>query len=296
MLNDGTLLIPPSSTISYKLYPQRFYVLIVFSLLSFNQSMIWITFSPIASSAESYFKFNEATIDLLLNWGPIAFIPCLALTYMLLTRQNGLRRCVMLLALIDFIATVIRVIPSVVTSPSSPNFSVICISLMHTGQILNAICGPLSATPVSQLSCLWFAPNERTRATTVAVLSHKLGLAVAFLMSPAIVSSPEYIPRLLYVHLGLAFVACVLALLYFPTQPPTAPSAAAELLMSHSMNEQSANSWGTPLKNIWQCLCMPSFVLLSIAGGLIVGTLGAWTGLFDTILGPENYSQRQSGA
>ncbi|CAF4266924.1 unnamed protein product, partial [Adineta steineri] len=33
----------------------------------------------------------------------------------------------------------------------------------------------------------------------------------------------------------------------------------------------------------------------STAGGIIAGTFGAWTGLFDTILKPENYSEQQSG-
>jgi hypothetical protein len=115
------------------------------------------------------------------------------------------------------------------------------------------------------------------------------------LISSAIVSLPEYIPRLLYVHLSLAFVACVLVLIYFPAQPPTAPSPAAELLMLHSTSEVNDSSWRTSMKNIWQCMTTPSFVLLSTAGGLISGTFGAWTSLFDIILKPENYTQQQSG-
>ncbi|CAF1461788.1 unnamed protein product [Adineta steineri] len=295
MSKDTVLLAPSIVSLPYRVYPQRFYVLTVFCLLSFNQNLIWLTFSPIARSTETYYKISEATVDLLLNWGPIIFIPCLPLTYILLNKDHGLRRCIILLAIGDFIAALLRVIPSVLTSPSSPHFSTISMIFMHAGQILNAACGPLATTPVSQLSCLWFGSNQRTRATTIAIFTHKLGGAIAFLTSSAIVSLPEHIPRLLYIHLGLTFVACVLVLIYFPAQPPTAPSGAAELLMSYGTDRPNDSSWRTSMKNVGRCMTTPSMVLLSTAGGIIAGTFGTWTGLFDTILKPENYSEKQSG-
>ncbi|CAF1349308.1 unnamed protein product [Rotaria magnacalcarata] len=295
MSNEADLLVPSDNASSYRLYPQRFYVLGVFSLLAFNQCLIWITFSPIARSVETYYKIDEATVDLLLNWGPIIFIPCLPLTYILLNKHNGLRRCIILLAVTDFIATALRVIPSIVTSPSSPHFSAISMPFMYAGQILNAACGPLAMAPVSQLSCLWFGPNQRTRATTVGIVAHKFGSTIAFLISPAIVTVPEHIPRLLYVHLCLAFVACVLTLVYFPAQPPTPPSHAAEFLMLRRTSEESNSSWRTSMKNVWRCMTTPSYVLLSTAGGLVGGAFGAWTSLFDVILKPENYTEQQSG-
>ena len=279
----------------YRLYSRRFYVLSVFSLLAFNQCLFWLTFSPIARSAEAYYQISEATVDLLLNWGPIIFIPCLPLTYILLNKPNGLRRCVILLALTGFVATILRVIPSIITSPSSPHFSSISMPFLHAGQILNAACGPLVMAPVSQLSCLWFGANERIRATTIAIMANSFGATIGFLISAPIVSSPEYVPRLLYIHVGLAFIACVLALLYFPAHPPTAPSPAAEQLLSHPASERTGNAWQLFMKNIWQCFATPSFVLIAMAGGLTAGTFGAWTSLFDIILKPENYTEQQAG-
>jgi len=279
----------------YVLYPQRFYVLFVFSFLAFNQCFIWLTFSPIARSAETYYNITDSTVDLLLNWGPIIFIPCLPLTYILLNKHHGLRRCVILLAITDFIAALVRIIPIIITSPSSPNFSAISLPFLHIGQILNAACGPLVMAPVSQLSCLWFAPHERTRATTVAIFANFFGSTVGFVISPFIVSSPDYVPRLLYLHLAVAFIACVLALLYFPPLPPSAPSAAAELLIFHPTGEQNNNSWKTFMKDTWQCLTTPSFLLIATGGGLVSGTFNAWTSLYDIILKPEHYTEQQAG-
>ena len=288
-------LIRPVDTPVYKLYPQRFYVLFVFSFLAFNQCIIWLTFSPIARNAEAYYNITDSTVDLLLNWGPIAFIPCLPLTYVLLNKNHGLRSCVLLLAVVDFLGALCRVVPSVLTTPSSPNFRSISLPFLHLGQFLNAACGPLVMAPVSQLSCLWFAPHERTRATTIAINANNFGSTVGFIISPYLVSLPEHVPRLLYLHLGLAFVACVLALLYFPAQPPTAPSAAAELLRDDAINPTTRHNWRTLVKDVGTCFSTPSFVLLASAGGLLYGTMGAWNGLFDVILKPQNYSEAQAG-
>ncbi|UJR21652.1 hypothetical protein I4U23_024729 [Adineta vaga] len=296
MKSDTVEVVPiVSTTPAYVLYPHRFYVLFVFSFLAFNQCLIWLTFSPVARATKAYYQITESTVDFLLNWGPIIFIPCLPLTYILLNKHHGLRRCVIILALVDFLAALVRVIPSVITNPSSPHFSSIALPFLHIGQILNAACGPLVMAPVSQLSCLWFAPHERTRATTFAIVANNFGSTVGFVISPFIVSSPDRLPYLLYVHLALAFLACVLALLYFPPQPPSPPSAAAELLIRHPANEQTSNSWRTFMKEIWQCLTTPSFLLLSVAGGLSSGTFGAWTSLYDLILEPENYTELQAG-
>jgi hypothetical protein len=95
--------------------------------------------------------------------------------------------------------------------------------------------------------------------------------------------------------LALAFVACVLALLYFPAQPPSAPSAAAELLIMQPTSEQNTNSWKTFTKDIGKCLTTPSFVLILIPAGLVAGTIGPWTTLYDIILKPEHYTEQQAG-
>jgi hypothetical protein len=209
----------PMMTSNYELDPRRFHVLFLFAFLAFNQCSIWFTFSPIARTTQEYYRIDEATVDLLLNWGPIIFIPCLPLTYILLNRHRGLQRCIHLLALTDFFAALIRLIPTVIIKSSSQHFTSISLVFLHVGQIFNAACGPLVMVPVSQLSSLWFAPHERTRATTVAIFANNFGSTIAFLVNPWIVSSSNDVPRLLYCHLALAFIACLLALLCFPSQP-----------------------------------------------------------------------------
>ena len=293
--SDVSLLVQTTSSSIYPVYRRRFYVLFVFSFLAFNQCLFWLTFSPISQSTQIYYGINESTVNLLLNWGPIIFIPCLPLSYILLNRRDGLRRTIILLAITDFIAVFLRILPTTIVSPSNPYFGSISLLFIHIGQILNAACGPLIMAPVSQLSCLWFKPDERTRATTMAIMAPNFGSTIGFLISPWVVTKPEYVPNLLYIHLTLAFIPLVFILIYIPSHPPQAPSPAAQLLIDTSINEENISSLRSYIKDIWQCIATPSFVLLCSVGGMLGGAFAAWIGLFANILAPENFTEKQSG-
>jgi hypothetical protein len=280
----------------FRVYPQRFWVLFVFSFLAFNQCMFWLTFSPIASSTEQFYNVTEATVDLLLNWGPIIFLPTLPLTYLILNTHHGLRKCVLIFAIVSLVATVIRLIPSVVISRSHRYFHDITVPFLHIGQILIAATGPIGMALVSQLSCLWFAPHERTRATTIAILGSSLGGAAAFLISPNLVTGPAHVPYLLYLHTGLALLACICTLTYFPAEPPSPPSAAAHLLVVERFKtERLMETLKRFVYDIIYCFKDVSCVLLILSGGIMGGTLAAWGGLFATILAPLGYTEPQAG-
>jgi MFS family permease len=149
--------------------------------------------------------------------------------------------------------------------------------------------------PVSQLSCLWFKPDERTRATTLAIIANSFGSTIGFLISSWIVTTPEQVPNLLYVHLILAFIPLVFTLVYIPSYPPRAPSPAAQLLIDTSFNEENISSLSSYIKDIWRCVATPSFTLLCSVGGILGGAFAAWTGLFANILAAENFTEKQSG-
>lgn len=56
------------------------------------------------------------------------------------------------------------------------------ISLIHTGQFLNGLAGPIAMGAPPALSAEWFPPEQRTSATALATISNVLGLAVSFLL------------------------------------------------------------------------------------------------------------------
>lgn len=70
----------------------RWHVLLTFSYLSFLQCLVWFTFSSVPDSVKAYYpSVTDSEIDLLLNWGPIIFIPALFVVAWMQNLANGLR-------------------------------------------------------------------------------------------------------------------------------------------------------------------------------------------------------------
>ena len=312
---------PPSPDLSpspsfeqqqYTLYRARFLILFTFSLLSFNQSLFWLTFSPISDAAEVYYNISTPTVNLLLNWGPIIYLPLQFVTFYVSSARGGLRKIVLCSSTLCLVAMLLRCVPNLLWSPSSDAFRTNAIWFLHAAQILNAAAGPFVMSTVSQCSCLWFGVNERARATSVAIFSNNLGAAVGFLQIPAMVPRPDAMPSVLYTHAGMAIAASILTLAYFPAHPPSPPSHAAELLMSPipddvddtgivvDQHAHPADDAGEAvvvrlgrdfvrgMKNVfrefWLCSRNVNCLLLALVGGGVFGVFNGWSALFNNIL------------
>ena len=55
-------------------YKRRWYILFVYSMMAFTQSLSWNTWGPIASSAKYAYGWDNGMISLLVSWGPIMFM------------------------------------------------------------------------------------------------------------------------------------------------------------------------------------------------------------------------------
>lgn len=320
--DQQALLLP--STEGYKLYWQRFWILGVFGLQSFGQCMFWLTFSPVANNAEEYYNISEAQVDLLLNWGPIVYIPVLPLTSWLLSRKGGLRTAVVCNQIMVTLGMSLRILPNLI-----PSLLPHAIWFLHVGHFLNGAAGPVVMAAASLLSAQWFGSDERSRATTVAVLANNLGAAAGFLIGPYMVKEPHDIPNFLYMHAIFAWVTMICIGIYFPAAPPTPPSAAqatkwaadaaaiaspvhashkhhisrnGHLVDPSSVNPEvilvpslSHNNEPSFIAGCIQLLKNPSFMLLSLSGGLSQGFWNTWTGVLLTILSPMGYSQNEAG-
>ena len=152
-----------TSPTGFTLYPARFLILFTFSLLSFNQSLFWLTFSPISDEAEAYYDVDVNTVNLLLNWGPIIYIPCQFITFWIASVHGGLRKVVLCSSTLCTVAMLLRLIPNLLWSPTSDTFRANAIYFLHAAHILNAAAGPLVMSTVSQCSALWFGVNERAK-------------------------------------------------------------------------------------------------------------------------------------
>ncbi len=280
----------------YKVYSTRFYILLSFSLVSFCQGLLWLSFSPIAATTKAYYGLcktpaecndeqgpGQTDIDLFLNWGPIIYCLTTVPTVWLATTQQALRKITLLSVFLEIGCVAMRAFPTLLFSSGSPPGWVL--PLVHIGQIFNAAVGPLTMATPTLVASTWFPPNERDTATSVAILANNLGAAIGFFAPYIIRGSDENTPLFLWVQFGIVLCVGVPILVYFPAEPPSPPSPSQS-----SREGLTVQAW-PELKRV----ASPSFLILAILGGAVGGIYNTWSGSFDTILPHSIFSTIECG-
>ena len=244
--------------------------------------MIWNTFGPIWSPLQFAYDWGMSEFSMMTNWGTITFI-IFVLIFCKLQEMRGLRFVVVLMASLIFTGAGLRAL-----SMETSEFT----SLAHFGSIFNGIAGALVMSAPSALSAAWFPPNERMLATSISQSAAFLGNGFSFLIGPALVQAPHIVQNqtdgtndtnvnsklnetiineikfeireYMLMDVFVVFIFLLMALIYFPSKPPTPPSASASV-------ERTKVSKGLKklIKNKDFCLC-------ALAYGLSGGTLLAW--------------------
>jgi len=282
----------------------RFVALGVFAVVSCTQCITWFTFSMSRPAFfEEFFGITRSELDLLLNYGPIFFLPFAPLVSWMLTLRNGLRKTEIFGAVLACAGACIRLVPCFVASPAARHSLGMRIFL-HIGQALNAAAGPVAMSPVSLLSSRWFPLSERTTATSFAFLSNTSGVAIGFLLGPALVPDSASAPRIIYLEAALSIFALLAALFLFPTDPPQPVQQQQQLSVQTEAVAAAASTSSVPpppppqqsfFKGVLACVKSPSTMLAVFAAGVQSGLYSSWAGLLLQILEPLSYTPSQAG-
>ena len=140
----------------FKTYCMRWFLLFAFSLVSFNQCLFWLTYSPISNATILYYglcdDFNTSraafencivesgtdTVVLLLNWGPIFYLVSLPLVMIVSRAAGSTRKIIHWSTSLCLVCVVLRLIPGSRWVSSTWSGS---IYFVHVAQILNACVG-----------------------------------------------------------------------------------------------------------------------------------------------------------
>jgi FLVCR family MFS transporter len=259
---EETLLDAHPSKPKFAVSVVRWWCLIVCSALASVQGGIWNNFGPISASVEPFFDWDDASIALLSNWGPIGYFVAILPTVWLLDVQ-GLRTSVVVGSLLAFAGSVLRVLHLRPDRTGS--------LLMHGGQALNGLAGPVAMSMPPVLSASWFPPGERTIATAIVTAVNYGGCAATFVLGPAIVPPADTagMEHQLWLYMMGELVATgsvfVCALVLFPARPPLAPSRSAAVERS---------SMGRGLSQLLRG--QHTFWCLTICYGVVSGFFSAW--------------------
>ncbi|CAJ1338532.1 unnamed protein product [Effrenium voratum] len=145
-------------------------------------------------------------------------------------------------------------------------------ALIHTGQALNGMAGPMNCVTPSALAALWFPSHQRAFATSVVYGIQMAGPSVGFLLAFSVRNSQQLIflmeMEALFSLLVLAAWGCL------PRKPKHPPSLSQELRSRGS----SGAAEPVPLRR-WI-----SASVLVMAGSLAVGVFQCWSPALPTQL------------
>ena len=269
------------------------YTLAVFAVLTTNQTIFWFSFSSDPVAVNSYFGTTDADLDLLLNWGPIVFLPVCPFIASLLRRPGGLNRAIRIGAFMCFAACALRAIPTLF--PPALRRSQAGQLLLHAGPIINAAAGPVVMSSPSLLSAMWFPPYRRATATSLAYLGGNLGGAIGFLLGPYIIADDAgNVPRFLVVELLMASLPMLLFTFYCPVPPASAfdapPNKNASLPPPAATAALPKSAFASLLQPLLRMLSTPSLLLLCVCGGVQAGVSSAWSGVLPQMLPAPHFT------
>ncbi|KAL3831878.1 hypothetical protein ACJMK2_023575 [Sinanodonta woodiana] len=298
--------------VTTKVYFRRWYILIAFAIGSAVQSGVWNTWGPIASASEDAFGWTDSTIALLSNWGPISYIIA-AFPLSWLIDVKGIRWATLCMSFLIAVGTGLRCITS---DPTKATW------LIHVGQFLNGVAGPIAMGGPPMVSAEWFPPHQRTTATSILFVISTLGIGSSFLLGPYLVpdrknsnqthsnysssqlnfsNESSYIVNLsddptaiaatirkdimlyMYIAFGVSVFVFLLILIYFPNKPPLPPSVSASV-----GRLDFSSGFKRLIRNV-------TFWQISWVYGVSLGIYNGWSGVLDVNLKSHNISETEAG-
>lgn len=266
--------------VPFQAYRRRWFLLAVICLLNCSNAMLWLTFAPVADKTAAYFHISMDTI----NWLSLVYllisIPFgLVATWVL--DSMGLKCAVILSAWLNMVGSIVRAFSVV----RFLNLGALTHAYLFMGQCLCALAQPLVIFSPTKLAALWFPDHQRATANMISSMSNPLGILVANLLSPALVSEEKDIPLMLGVYTIPAVTACVLATVGVREKiPPTPPSASA----THSTSQPFFTGLKMLVRN-------KSYVILMVSFGAGIGMFTCFSALLEQILCVMGYSNFFAG-
>ncbi|EFO25829.2 hypothetical protein LOAG_02657 [Loa loa] len=252
-----------SKSVEVQLYKRRYYILLVFALLSASNSMQWIEYSVIAHIVVEFYSVSYVTV----NWTSMIYM----LTYIIfvlpaswILDKYGLRMSVILGSGGNCIGACIKMFSA---KPDA-------FWITFLGQTIVGFSQMFILGIPPRLAAVWFGPEQVSTACAIGVFGNQLGIAIGFVLPPVLVhmGAADFIAsdlnRLFLISVVANTIIFLLIIFSFPGKPPVPPSL-AQLRM---LLDTSEKNYYHSLK---QLMTNPNFILLFITYGVNVGVFYA---------------------
>ncbi|XP_003383915.1 PREDICTED: major facilitator superfamily domain-containing protein 7-a-like [Amphimedon queenslandica] len=265
----------------YKLYPIRYLMLVALMVLNLSNGIMWLSYSPVPSLTASYYGVGLSEVDWFSN---SYFIASLIVGFFSIFVLDvfGLRTAVIIGTVCNLLGAVLRylsTIDPIICSDSKAGFITAII-----GQVITAFAQPFFLYAPAKLANTWFGAKERGLCTDLASVANPLGIAVAQIVSPYIVTDVQKLPTMLWVYIIPAGVGALLSFSFiYRSSPPIPPTASGD-----TPNLPFVKGLKSAFKNV-------NFWVLLTTYGVGAGVFNAVLIIIPQYVCPYGYSNKAAG-
>ena len=154
----------------------------------------------------------------------------------------------------------------------------VALGLNFVGMMMAGFANSVVLSCPTLFVAIWFGENERATANMIGTAADPLGLAIASLVSPALVHSASDMRTMLWVFAIPAILGLILTLIFVMDEPPTPPSAGAA---------EPSDSFVVGLKKLYH---NRPYLLLMVSFGLATGAMATLLSFMAQIMNAQGYT------
>lgn len=273
---------PEPEGFEYPVFRYRWVTLFCIFLLNSANSALWLTYSPISDIVAEKYNVAESVVNILSLclsglYGPVVW--CAAP----LVQRLGLAHSVRLAGLLTVCGAIVRALG---TSPST-------FGLVIAGQCLSGVARPVISQLLGLTSLNWFPKEKRQLATAIAALGNPFGVAIGFMLSPAVTQKdPDKVVDLNYITAAGSLVVFIFVCLFVRERPLEDPSVAAMEARNRPVGGKGNGFFATDMKHLKN----KQYMFLAITFGIAFGQCNAIAVILNQMLKPFGYEHAAVGA
>ena len=253
----------------YRVYPYRWVVLAVFTLVNVTIQTLWIGYAPITGQAASYYGVSDTAIGAFAMVFMLAFIP-LSLPAAWFIDTRGFRVATGLGAVVMGTCGILRGL-------AGTNYWAAMAATLGI-----AAAQPLLLNAWTKMPAQWFAPGHRATAVGVVTVGNLVGTAVGMVLGPVLVETMP-IGQIQLAYGVVAAGSAALFLVFAREHPPTPASPPGQQDRALVLD---GLSHALRVKGFWYVLAI-AFIGLGVFNGLTT-----WV---EAMLRPRGFSPADAG-
>jgi nitrate/nitrite transporter NarK len=246
----------------------RWVVLILFMFQVILTQFLWLNFAPIQPTIEKLLNITDFQFVLLLSVFNLSNL-LLSLPVGAILDSKGFKFTVGIGSIIMAVAVLLRL--------KSDSYAWIL-----AGQIGIAIAQPFIVNSGAKLASVWFNKNEEALANGFASMAMFLGMITALVITPIIIQHMDLF-HIIAIYDGVTVAGSLLFLLLAKDNPSISTALKKEEQAYH------------PVQAYKELFRIKDMIILALIMFLGVGFFNGITNWLDKLLGPQGFSEEQSG-